>query len=268
MMHRQWRPFRPVRKIRIFLSPPPSHTLFHPFFIPISTIFYFVLPSGRLIFRVDATVPPYFRYVLYSPVRRWLPTGHEKVNRHLRPFATIVSQIIAHYAQNVSFATNNVNGLDHANRSEKAGRRAKSACGAHSLGDRKSCKRYRNSCNAYSARRITPPFALSRCPFLAKSKHHFININQTFAIEHRPCHFSTKSKAPCLRYLRQLVRRWLSRPFSMLSDVKKRVAHYPCALLFAPLILYPFHAGLHGLSRSLMWSFPYPPSVLGIFVWR
>ena len=44
--------------------------LFHPFFIPISTIFYFVLPSGRLIFRVDATVPPYFRYSLYSPVRR------------------------------------------------------------------------------------------------------------------------------------------------------------------------------------------------------
>ena len=114
---------------------------------------------------------------------------------------------IAHCAQNVSFAANNVNRRRPSTRSQQAPRRAKTAFVRHTLGERNSCKRYRNSCNAYSARRITPPFALSRCPFLAKSKHYFININQTFAIETRPCHFPTKSKAPCLRYLRQLVRR-------------------------------------------------------------
>ena len=57
---------------------------------------------------------------------------------------------IAHCAQNVNFAANNVKRLSAANRSQTACPGTKSACFHHTMGDRNYCKRYRNSCRPYS----------------------------------------------------------------------------------------------------------------------
>lgn len=56
--------------------------------------------------------------------------------------------LIAHPAHNVNFAAQNVKRRRAANRSETAGRWTKTQRVRHGLGERKSCKRYRKSCNA------------------------------------------------------------------------------------------------------------------------
>ena len=109
---------------------------------------------------------------------------------------------IAHCAQNVSFAANNVNRRRPSNRSQQAPRRAKTAFVRHTLGERNSCKRYRNSCNAYSGARTASPSAGRRGPFSSRKHRIFTVFNQRPASSPRFRYISSKPAAPCLRYFR------------------------------------------------------------------
>ena len=129
-----------------------------------------------------------------------------------------MTEIIAHASQNVNFAAQNVKRRRAANRSETAGRGTKTQRVRHGLGERKSCKRYKKSCNAYRWNHNAWSAAEQRGRFSGIFERFFREINPPAGFTPGLYTKLSKPNAPWWRYFRP--RGWAV-GFAGILEVKK-----------------------------------------------
>ena len=132
---------------------------------------------------------------------------------------------IAHMLKNVSFFLHNVKRPDRGNRRRNAVATGENTMRRHSLGDRFSCKRYRNFCKRYCEGPTAASATGRRGRFSASERRIFRGFNERGEAGAEMDSLLSKPTAPCLRYFRPRGAWWIWRAFSRLTNVKRCIAH-------------------------------------------
>ena len=109
---------------------------------------------------------------------------------------------IAHMLKNVSFFLHNVKRPDRRNRRRNAVATGENTMRRHSLGDRFSCKRYRNFCKRYCEGPTAASATGRRGRFSASERRIFRGFNERWVAGAEMDSLRSKPTAPCLRYFR------------------------------------------------------------------